>query len=88
MCIGECASSRTHDRDRLREHLSAAAIGTEIYYPVPLHAQKCFAGLGGREGDCPEAERAARETVALPIYPELRPEQLEYVVATIRRFYG
>lgn len=79
---------RVVDRDRLREHLSAAAIGTEIYYPVPLHVQKCFAGLGGREGDCPEAERAARETVALPIYPELRPEQLEYVVATIRRFYG
>jgi dTDP-4-amino-4,6-dideoxygalactose transaminase len=78
---------RVADRDRLRDHLTAANIGTEIYYPVPLHLQKCFAGLGGREGDCPEAERAARETVALPVYPELRPEQIEYVVATIRQFY-
>ena len=79
---------RVPNRDRLREQLTAANIGTEIYYPVPLHLQKCFADLGGREGDCPEAERAARETLALPVYPELRPEQLEYVVSTVQGFYG
>jgi dTDP-4-amino-4,6-dideoxygalactose transaminase len=78
---------RAPDRDRLRERLAAANIGTEIYYPVPLHLQKCFAVLGGHLGDCPEAERAARETLALPVYPELRPEQLEYVVASIQACY-
>jgi dTDP-4-amino-4,6-dideoxygalactose transaminase len=79
---------RVAERDRLREHLSAHHIGTEIYYPVPLHLQKCFTDLGGKAGDCPESERAARETVALPVYPELVSEQLEYVVETIGRFYG
>jgi dTDP-4-amino-4,6-dideoxygalactose transaminase len=78
---------RVTDRDRLRDHLSAHHIGTEIYYPVPLHLQKCFADLGGKVGDCPESERAARETVALPVYPELVPEQLDYVVHTIKQFY-
>lgn len=78
---------RVSDRDRLREHLAKHHIGTEIYYPVPLHIQKCFADLGGKTGDCPESERAALETVALPVYPELVPQQLEYVVDVIKQFY-
>lgn len=79
---------RVPERDKLKTHLGEAGIGTEIYYPVPLHVQKCFAYLGGKEGDCPESERAARDTLAIPIYPELRQEQLQYVVDTIARFYS
>ena len=78
---------RVPQRDRLREFLNAKGVRTEIYYPIPLHLQKCFRYLGYKEGDLPESEKAAKETLALPIYPELSQEQQEYVVEQIRNFH-
>jgi dTDP-4-amino-4,6-dideoxygalactose transaminase len=78
---------RVQKRDALRTFLSEKHIGTEIYYPVPLHMQQCFDYLGYVPGDCPESKRAADETVALPIYPELSDQQLQYVVDMIKSFY-
>ncbi|MCX7754939.1 MAG: DegT/DnrJ/EryC1/StrS family aminotransferase [Anaerolineales bacterium] len=78
---------RVSRRDELMAFLKTYGIASEIYYPVPLHRQECFAGMGF-EANCPNAERASRETLALPIYPELTAAQIERVVETIRAFYA
>ncbi|MGA7219681.1 MAG: DegT/DnrJ/EryC1/StrS family aminotransferase [Candidatus Sulfotelmatobacter sp.] len=78
---------RAYRRDELREFLSARNIGTEIYYPIPLHLQPCFVYLGHRAGDFPEAERAAKEVLALPMFPELTEDEQRFVVTSIADFY-
>ena len=78
---------RCAKRDQLQEYLRARGVGTEVYYPIPLHLQKCFDDLGYNEGNFPQAEAAAREALALPIYPELSEQQQHYIVQEIRAFY-
>ena len=78
---------RVPQRDALREFLAKRDVSTEVYYPVPLHLQECFRSLDYRPGDFPESERAANESLALPIYPELTDAQAEYVAASIREFF-
>ncbi len=79
---------RVPNRDVLRAHLASQGVVTEVYYPVPMHLQECFASLGYAAGDMPESERTARESVAVPISPELMPEQLEHVVASAAPFFS
>lgn len=79
---------RCAERDRLRAYLAEHGVGTEVYYPIPLHLQPCYRDLGYREGELPESERAAREVLALPVHPALRRDQIERVAGLIAAFYG
>jgi dTDP-4-amino-4,6-dideoxygalactose transaminase len=77
---------RAPRRDELRAHLAAREVDSEVYYPRPLHLQPCFSG--NKEGDLPQAERACREVLALPVHPDLSDAQLEFVATTVEEFYG
>jgi dTDP-4-amino-4,6-dideoxygalactose transaminase len=79
---------RVPQRDAFKEHLKSKGIGHSVYYPLPLHLQPCFAYLGYTEGTCPEAERASKEVVSLPVFPELTAAQRDAVVAAVHGFFG
>ena len=79
---------RISRRDALQAFLKEKGVGTEVYYPIPMHLQDCFAYLACGAGSFPESERAAKETLALPVYPELRDEQAQYVVQCIAEFFA
>ncbi|HSU54198.1 MAG TPA: DegT/DnrJ/EryC1/StrS family aminotransferase, partial [Candidatus Dormibacteraeota bacterium] len=76
------------DRDALKKHLEANKIGCALHYPLPLHLQKCYAHLGHKAGSFPVAEKAARECLSLPIYPEMTDTQVERVAEVIGDFFG
>jgi dTDP-4-amino-4,6-dideoxygalactose transaminase len=78
----------TDRRDELMTHLQKKEVGCAIYYPLPLHLQECFSELGYRNGDLPVAERLANQVLSIPIYPELNDEMKQYVVESIREFFG
>ena len=75
-------------RDDFRAHLKTRKIGHEVYYPVPLHMQKCFAHLGYKKGDFPASERAAERACSIPIFPEITVEEQEYVAKAVKDFAG
>jgi dTDP-4-amino-4,6-dideoxygalactose transaminase len=77
---------RVENRDGLQQHLKQKGVRTALYYPLPLHLQECYRNLGHKEGGFQEAEKAAKETISLPVYPELTGEQQEYVVQQIAQF--
>jgi len=79
---------RAQKRDALQAHLKAKGIGNAVYYPLPLHLQKCFAYLGYKQGQFPQSERAALEVISLPVYPELTRAQQDEVIGAVRGFYG
>ena len=79
---------RAKDRDRLMVFLKEKGVDTEVYYPLPMHLQECFGYLGHGQGDFPESEGAAKETLALPVYPELSSEAIGYVAERIKEFYA
>lgn len=79
---------RHPQRDQLKEYLDANGVGCALHYPLPLHLQKCYAGLGYKAGDFPVAEKAARECLSLPVYPELTDAQIQRVVAVIKEFFA
>jgi dTDP-4-amino-4,6-dideoxygalactose transaminase len=79
---------RAPKRDELREHLKSKGVGSEIYYPLPLHMQECFKYLGCKEGQFPVSERLALESVALPMNSELTDSEANYVIESVVQFYG
>jgi UDP-2-acetamido-2-deoxy-ribo-hexuluronate aminotransferase len=79
---------RCSRRDALRNFLKENGVGTEVYYPLPLHQQPCFASLGYKAGDFPVSEELSRSTLALPIYSELQMRDIEYIAGLMRSFYA
>lgn len=79
---------RAQRRDALREFLQECGVQTAVYYPLSLHLQPCFRYLGYREGDFPESEKASREVLALPVQPDLKVKEQNYVIQSLQKFYG
>ena len=75
---------RTPQREALEAKLKAEKIGCAVYYPIPLHLQECFANFGGKPGDCPEADRAVKEVLSIPVFGELTDAQIERIAETVK----